>query len=221
MSKVHDLQTAVLSHDKDAIKDALKNVEINRKFNDGNVLLWAITGERHNQSDPVGKGDYDTVKFLLDNGANANLEYIIYSPIYYAVKECRDDIISLLVNYGSDPNTYSLRVKKDDTGKDYCICKTELVTAIENKYYLCVEALVHRGAVFNDETLKYALDIREGLYNKRKESPQNYLDYENADKIYITLRDIYDSKFEMLANNFMKENEITGQKENYFVIPTK
>ncbi len=29
MSKVHDLQTAVLSHDKDAIKDALKNVEIN------------------------------------------------------------------------------------------------------------------------------------------------------------------------------------------------
>ena len=56
--------SAIASHNPDTILESLKDVDINYKFQDGNVLLWAITGSTYNSIEPVGKGDYNPLKLL-------------------------------------------------------------------------------------------------------------------------------------------------------------
>jgi len=212
-----NLSNAIFSHDHPGILEALRGTDINYKFQDGNVLLWGITGSTYNLKEPVGKGDFDTVKFLLNNGADPKIKFLVFDPLYYATNEMRHDIVILLLNYGADPNTYFIRVFKDGKGNDICMCKTPLIHAIDNKSYLCVEALLKRGAIYNNETVKYAMQIRDGLYDKRKETPQDYLDFENANSVYTILKENYDSSFEKIAENFMQENMMTHKSVNYFM----
>ena len=212
-----DLFNAIMSHDAGRIYEIIENVDINFKSPEGTVLSWAITGAMYNSRDPVGKGDYDTLKLLLDHRANPNYEHMIYSPIYYATKEGRHDMIVLLINYGADPNSYDPMPIKNEKGDEVCECKTPLIRAIENHSYLCVEALIHRGALFNNVTLDYAMAIRDKLEETRKQSAQDYLDYENAKNIYLSMKNVYDSHYETFVDDYLKNNSMTFKKMNYFV----
>jgi len=215
--KDSDFSQAIISGSTDAVDMMLKTRDINHKYSDGNVLHWAITGSSYNSSVPVGKGDYDMTKFLLDKGADPDIKFLsVYSAIYYATNERRHDIIVLLLNYGADPNTYYIRFKEEGDSK-ICQCTTALVHAINNQSYLCVQALLARGAVFNNQTVKYASEIQEQLYDKRKEDSQSYQDYLNAYNIYVALKNRYNHRFEEPANSFMRENMITKKCINYFI----
>jgi hypothetical protein len=98
-----------------------------------------------------------------------------------------------------------------------CECTVPLVHAIQNKYNLCAETLIKRGAIYNQRTIDYVLKSRNELYEKRRESLLNYIDYESMEYIYKIMNDNYSPTNEVLANDFIKSNTMTGDKPNYFI----
>jgi len=212
-----DIFNAIVSHDERKIVECIDGVDINFKSSEGTILSWAINGAMYNPRDPVGKGDYNTLKLLLDHGANPNYEHMVYSPVYYATKERRHDMIVLLINYGADPNSYDVMLAKNEKGDDVCECKTPLIRAIETFSYLCVEALLYRGANFNNVTIEYANAIKEKAEENRKKSPQDYQDYENASDICVLMKALYDSSNETRVTKFLQDNSMTYKKMNFFV----
>ena len=212
-----NILSAITSHNPEKILESLRGVDINTKFKDGNVLLWGITGTSYNSIEPRGKGNFETVKLLLENGADPNMQFLVYTPLHYATNEGHDDMIVELLNYGAYINSYNIRIAKDANGNDGCFCRTPLIHAIDNHRYMCVEALAIRGAIYNNMTIDYAQTIRDELYDTRKKSMEDYLDYENADKIYTVLKDNYNNGYEQQVTDYIRSNLMTGKKMNYFV----
>jgi ankyrin repeat protein len=208
------LFNAITSHDHARIMEALKDIDVNTRYTDGNALLWAITGSRYNQTEPVVKGNYDTVKLLLDHGADPNIVFLVYTPLYNAINEKNDNMVVLLLNYGANINSFYVRVLKEE---NVCQCRTLLIQAIENHSYLCVEALVKRGALFNNNTLEYAAKIKDETFDKRKQSQTDYVEDEYAEKIHTVLMDAYDPSLEQKVTDFVKTNAMTFKKMNHFV----
>lgn len=212
-----ELFNAISSHDQRRIIECIGNMDLNFRSEQGTALSWAITGAMYNIKDMVGKGDYATVKLLLDHGANPNYENILYSPLYYATKERRDDIITLLLNYGANLNPYDVMLVKDDRNNDICECRTPLIRAIETQAYLCVEALIYRGALFNSNTLTFADNIKNKLMESRKKSSHDYMNYEDANNIFLIMKALYDPSNEEKVTEFIKNNAVSFKKVNYFV----
>jgi hypothetical protein len=185
----------------DVIKEIDENeFDINHVFNDGNVLYWAICGASSiNTCDRVGAGKYEIVKAVLEKGVNPNLETIKKKPIFFATKEAKDNMISLLANYNSDVNAYSFKFKKSISG---FYVTTALIFAIQNQYHLCAEALITRDAVYSKQTIEYASKICDNLYKKRKEDHESYCNHEHSSQILIKLKENYNTNMETLIKSF-------------------
>jgi len=105
--------------------------DINKKNKDGNTpLISAIDCE---------KPDLDFIKFLIENGADPNIECKDHTPLSLAIKNNNFKIANYLINLGVDIN------KPNSKNND-----TPLDVAIENNNLNIIKTLIENNANINN-----------------------------------------------------------------------
>lgn len=126
-----DIHESISLGDIPAIKAFLdKGNDINKKYDKGVPLLfYAIKNDR----------SYQVAKYLLNHGANVNLEFSGITPLMYAVAYQNHEIVKELINHKADVNS----VSSDQ--------QTALTFAIKGRDKKALQLLVNNGA---DPSLK-------------------------------------------------------------------
>jgi ankyrin repeat protein len=221
MQLTADLNDAIIKKRETEIKILVDNVDINEGYNSITPLWASITGSSKCSDEYVGKGDYYITKYLLEKGANPNKQCQITKPVYIAVVEKNWEILSLLLNFGADPNGFKLiRINKDENNINICKCKLPLMLAIESTNLSIVEVLVDHGAIFNKETISRAnkmVDIYKKDHKTSDPDNKNYNKYYDSKKIVEILEKRYEIENENQAKEFCKKNAFTGKFSNQFI----
>lgn len=91
----------------------------------------------------------DTVKFIIEHGANVNGVTIKGKPLAYAVQNRRLDIVKYLIGKGADINTIP-------THSDGSTDETALAEAISSGSFDIVKLLIKNGAKIDNSTIQFA-----------------------------------------------------------------
>ena len=114
-------------------------------------------------------GDVDLLKYLLEKGANLNVEdHHGYSPLMWAVHDSLFEVSGsapIMIDYGANLNVqiYDPGTKEDGM--------TPLMLAIHHRYFTLVDMLINKGAdiTIKDAKGRVAQDIlRESLAFEHK-----------------------------------------------------
>lgn len=229
MSTVANL---VLSKDREQLEQLLEanpGLNIDEPKNCFTPLWCAITGKFEKSEKRIGEGSRDILQILLEKGADPSKKCIMTPPVFTAVVEGNIHILSLLLLYGANPNDFALiRVETSPlTHMNQTRCMLPIVKAIDNCDDECLNALIHYGAFFSDETIEHAKKTKKKI--KRLINDNDPRITENFDvrgyskklrgikRIVEILEDKYDEEFEKKVDDFVKNNSKTGSYYNNFV----
>ncbi len=142
------LQNAIMTYLTDTKKE-VANIE-NSDFSPSDKIIFTLL--ELNMFDVKLK----TIKFLLENGANINIDYKepTMHPLYLAVKKENLPLVKLLVQYVDDVNIYK------DHNKTFSL----FFDALKYRNYEIIEALIKHGANIN-EVILYITPLFYAIYN--------------------------------------------------------
>lgn len=130
------ISTYILKKDLENLKIALFDPET-KTFN---VNMYLEEEDEYLLHYAVYKGDYKTIEWMVNNGANLSLkDYWGDAPLHYATRSEKIDICDLLLSKGADINAYG----------SY---NTPLEIAVEKNNFELFELLIKKGANINSET---------------------------------------------------------------------